>query len=218
MDIGAIFDWDGIVIDSSAAHEESWELLAAEENLPLFEGHFKLGFGRKNEWIIPNMLKWSENPAEIARLGFRKEELYRQIIAERGIEPLPGVRELLDFLKEKAIPCVVGSSTPRLNVETIMDVIGVRGYFSGICAAEDVTRGKPDPEVFLKAAAKIDRQPGRCVVFEDAHYGIEAALAGGMKAVAVGTTHPLDSFAKADIKVHRLSDLDYGRLLGLFEG
>lgn len=216
MDIGAIFDWDGIVIDSSLAHEESWELLAAEENLPLFEGHFKLGFGRKNQWIIPNLLKWSEDPAEIERLGYRKEELYREIIRGRGIEALPGVRELLAFFKEKGIPCVVGSSTPRINVETIMDALGVREYFSGICAAEDVTRGKPDPEVFLKAAAKIDRKPERCVVFEDAHYGIEAALAGGMKAVAVGTTHPLDSFTGADIKVHRLSDLDYKQLLALF--
>lgn len=217
MDIGAIFDWDGIVIDSSKAHEESWELLAAEENLPLFEGHFKLGFGRKNQWIIPNLLKWSEDPAEIERLGYRKEELYREIIAERGIDALPGVRELLAFFKEKGIPCVVGSSTPRINVETIMDVLGVREYFSGICAAEDVTRGKPDPEVFLKAAAKINRLPARCVVFEDAHYGIDAALAGGMKAVAVGTTHPLDSFEKADIKVRWLSDLDYDQLLGLFD-
>lgn len=216
MDIGAIFDWDGIVIDSSKAHEESWELLAAEENLPLFPGHFKLGFGRKNQWIIPNLLKWSQDPAQIERLADRKEALYRAIIAERGIEALPGARELLKFFKEKGIPCVVGSSTPRLNVETIMDVLGVREYFAGICAAEDVTRGKPDPEVFLKAAAKINRRPERCVVFEDAHYGIDAALAGGMKAVAVGTTHPLDSFEKADIKVRWLSDLDTTQLLALF--
>lgn len=216
MDIGAIFDWDGIVIDSSAAHEESWELLAAEENLPLFEGHFKQGFGRKNEWIIPNLLKWSENPAEIARLGFRKEELYREIIARRGIDALPGVRDLLAFFKDKAIPCVVGSSTPRLNVETIMDALGVRDAFAGICAAEDVTHGKPDPEVFLKAAAMIHRKPERCVVFEDAHHGIEAALAGGMKAVAVGTTHPLSSFKGAHLSVHRLNELDKDSLLALF--
>lgn len=216
MNIGAIFDWDGIVIDSSQAHEESWELLAAEENLPLFEGHFKQGFGRKNQWIIPNSLKWTDDPVQIERLGSRKEALYREIIAERGIDALPGVRELLDFLRAEGIPCVVGSSTPRLNVETIMDVLDVRSYFSGICAAEDVTHGKPDPEVFLKAAAKINREPARCVVFEDAHYGIEAALAGGMKAVAVGTTHPLESFKGAHLKVHRLSDLDYGELLGLF--
>ena len=68
MDIGAIFDWDGVIIDSSAAHERSWDILAAEEKLPLFPGHFKMGFGRKNQFIIPQILKWSQDPQEIARL------------------------------------------------------------------------------------------------------------------------------------------------------
>lgn len=215
MNIGAIFDWDGVVIDSSAAHERSWELLAEEKKLFLPDDHFKKGFGRKNQFIIPNLLNWTHDRDEIEALGFRKEELYREIIQRDGIEALPGVRELLAFLAANDIPCVVGTSTPRINVETIMDVLGVRDYFADIVSAEDVNHGKPDPEVFLLAAGKIDRKPARCLVFEDAHYGIEAGLRGGMKVVAVATTHPLEDLDQAHMAVQRLSNLDYEAMLNL---
>lgn len=217
MDIGALFDWDGVVIDSSAAHEESWERLSAEENLPLFEGHFKLGFGRKNAYIIPNLLKWSEDPAEIKRLSLRKEALYRDIIAEKGLEALPGVFELLKFLRDQDIPCCVGTSSDRLNIETSFELLGLGEYFVDIVSSEDVSHGKPDPEVFLLAANKVDRRPERCVVFEDALYGIEAGLRGGMKVVAVATTNPIEALDEAHMAVNRLTDLDYGKLLALFD-
>lgn len=212
-DIGALFDWDGVVIDSSAAHERSWELLADEAGLPLFEGHFEQTFGKRNVELIPDILKWSDDPKEIARLGDRKEALYRDIIRDEGIAPLPGVRELLSFFRDQDIPCCVGSSTPRLNVETIMDVLGFREYFADITAAEDVTRGKPAPDVFVTAAKKIQRDPKRCFVFEDALHGIEAGLAAGAIVVAVATTHPLAELSAATLAVHRLSDLDPQTLL-----
>lgn len=215
MNIGAIFDWDGVVIDSSAAHERSWELLAAEKKLFLPADHFKKGFGRKNQFIIPNLLDWTHDPAEIEALSDRKEVLYREIIQRDGIQALPGVRELLTFFQEKEIPCVVGTSTPRLNVETIMDVLGVRAFFQDIVSAEDVHHGKPDPEVFLLGAGKINREPGRCLVFEDAHYGIEAGLRGGMKVVAVATTNPIEELHQAHVAVERLNRLDYAAMLAL---
>ncbi len=209
--IGAIFDWDGVIIDSSAAHEQSWDLLAAEEKRILPPGHFKAGFGRKNQVIIPNILKWADaaDTAEIARLGARKEELYREILKTTGIQALPGVRELLEGLRATGVPCVVGSSTPRVNIEHVMTLANLHGFFAGIVSAEDVTHGKPDPEVFLKAAAKINRAPPRCVVFEDAFVGLEAARAGGFKSIGVGTTNPVESLRdKCDIAVYRLDELD----------
>ncbi len=214
---GALFDWDGVVIDSSAAHERSWDLLAEEEKRPLPPGHFKRGFGRKNTVIIPDILGWTSDPKEIARLDARKEELYREIIRERGIEPLPGVRELLQGLKEAGIPCCVGTSSSRENIETIMDIADLREFFADITSAEDVSQGKPDPEVFVKAAQKIHRQPEDCVVFEDAIHGIEAGLAGGMKVVAVATTNKLEDLGIADLAVDRLTEVDVARLRELFQ-
>jgi beta-phosphoglucomutase family hydrolase len=205
---GAIFDWDGVVIDSSAQHEESWERLAREIGKPLPEGHFKRGFGRKNEFIIPEQLRWSSDPVEIQRLSLRKEALYRDIVKERGLSPLPGVKAWLQSLAEAGVPCAIASSTHRLNIETSLEIIHLREYFAAIVSAEDVSHGKPAPDVFLKAAAKIDLEPEMCVVFEDAHVGIEAARSAGMKVVAVATTNPLADLGKADIAVERLDQLD----------
>lgn len=192
VEVGFIFDWDGVVVDSSAQHEESWDRLAAQEGLPLFEGHFKLGFGKRNQLIIPDILKWSNDPSEIERLGKQKEVHYRDIIQETGIEPLPGVLNFVESLIKEGFPFVVGSSTPRENIEAVMSGAGIEGLFHEIVAAADVSRGKPDPEVFLKAAGLIKVPPKRCVVFEDSLSGVEAGLAGGMTVIGLTTTNNRD--------------------------
>lgn len=205
---GVIFDWDGVVIDSSRAHERAWELLAAEVRRPLPAGHFKAGFGRKNEHIIPHILGWEFPADEVVACGRRKEELYRAVLAQEGIQPLPGAATLLGGLQAAGVPCAVGSSTERRNIDTIMALIGFGGYFQAIVSADDVTRGKPDPQVFQFAAAAIGVPPGRCVVFEDSLAGLEAARAGGMKSVGVATTHPPENLAgHADRVVRRLDEL-----------
>jgi beta-phosphoglucomutase family hydrolase len=213
---GAIFDWDGVIIDSSSHHEESWERLARETKKPLPAGHFKKGFGRKNEFIIPEILDWTHETAEIERLSLRKEALYREVVAERGVEALPGVRTWLERLHDAGVPCVIGSSTHRANIDLSLDLIGLRDSFAAIVTAEDVTRGKPDPQVFLTAAKKIDRPPERCVVFEDALVGIEAAHAGGMKCVAVATTNPPELLCAAERVIARLDELQPAELGELF--
>lgn len=210
--IGAIFDWDGVVIDSSAHHEESWERLAKETGYHLPPGHFKKGFGMKNEFIIPNLLHWTTDPAEIGRLSLRKEALYRDIVLEWGLKPLAGVVTWLNQLREAEIPCAIGSSTHRLNIETGLASIGLKDRFQVIITAEDVSHGKPDPEVFLNAASRLSVPPKSCVVFEDALVGIEAAHRGGMKVVAVATTNPIELLNGADLAVHQLDELSVPRL------
>lgn len=213
---GAIFDWDGVVVDSSRHHEESWERLAVETGHPLPEGHFKRGFGMKNEIIIPNQLGWTKDPDEISRFSLRKEALYRIVTNEWGLELLPGVADLLDYLDNAGVPRCIGSSTHLLNLTTGLERLGIVDRFPMIVSAEDVSHGKPDPEVFLTAAAKIGLPPERCVVFEDALVGIEAAKRGGMRVVAVATTNPAEALHEADLVVHRLSDLDFSVLEGWF--
>jgi beta-phosphoglucomutase family hydrolase len=205
--IGAIFDWDGVIIDSSAHHEESWERLAKETGYQLPPDHFKKGFGMKNEFIIPNLLRWTSDPEETNRLSLKKETLYREIVAEWGLKPLPGVVAWLDRLRDAAIPCAIGSSTHRLNIETGLAIIGLKDRFQAIVTAEDVSHGKPDPEVFLKAGSRLGLHPENCVVFEDALVGIEAAHRGGMRVVAVATTNSIDLLNGADLAVHRLDEL-----------
>ena len=204
---GAIFDWDGVIIDSSRHHEKSWELLAQEEGLLLPPDSFRLGFGRKNQIIIPEIYRWTNDPVEIERIGNRKEAIYRELMAADHLEPLPGVREWLQALCDAGVPCAVGSSTPRANLDAALARLDIAHFFSTIVSAEDVTLGKPNPEVFLKAAARINRAPGCCVVFEDAHAGIAAARAAGMRVIGIASTHPPEELSQADLAVRSMSEL-----------
>jgi HAD superfamily hydrolase (TIGR01509 family) len=209
MLLGALFDWDGVVIDSSAHHDHSWTLLSAELGKPLPPDHFVRGFGMKNQTIIPEVLGWTDDVEEIEALSLRKEFLYRQIIEREGITPLPGVVELLKLLQRHDVACSVASSTHRQNIETVFDMTGLREHFAAVVTAEDVGKGKPHPDVFLKSAAAINRPPERCVVFEDALVGIEAGLAAGAKVIAVATTCPLEALGDAHLAVRSLSEVDW---------
>src|SRR5260370_41796113 len=130
--IGAIFDWDGVIIDSSAHHEESWERLAKETGYQLPPDHFKKGFGMKNEFIIPNLLQWATDPEEITRLSLRKETLYREMVLEWGLKPLPEVVAWLYRLRDASVPSAIGSSTHRLNFVTLQSLIGLKHRFQTI--------------------------------------------------------------------------------------
>jgi HAD superfamily hydrolase (TIGR01509 family) len=211
---GAIFDWDGVIINSAEHHERSWERLAKEIDKPLFEGHFKAGFGMKNEVIIPEMLKWATDKAEIGRISLRKEAIYREVVRELGIKALPGVENWLCTLRDAGIVCVIASSTHRENITTTLDVIGLKSFFVKMVTAEDVKRGKPDPEVFVLAGERIDVPPDRAIVFEDALVGVAAGRAAHMRVAAVTTTNPREALvnAKADWVVDRLDELKIAQL------
>jgi len=216
VSFAVLFDWDGVVVDSSRAHELSWERLAAEEGQSLPEGHFKASFGKVNRVIIPEILGWTDDPGEIERMGRRKEALYREIIRDEGLEPLPGARELVLALRDAGIPRVIGTSTARKNIEVGLEAMGLEGCFDGAVCSEDVSRGKPDPEVFLKAAAVAGMAPERCVVIEDSVHGLEAAKAGGMRGLGVTTTHPRGALLPADAVVDSLTEVSPAFLARLF--
>ena len=208
MDIGFLFDWDGVVIDSHAQHELSWQMIAEELGRPLPEGFFKQTFGMRNQGIIPLWLPETEGDSEaIQRVGDRKEELYRMILRRDGLNALPGVKSFLQQARDAGIPRCVGSSTPRANIEAVIEMTGLQGLFDDAVCAEDVKRGKPAPDVFLQGAEKIARAPERCVVFEDAFVGLEAGKSGGMKTVAIATTNPIEKLTMADWAVHSLEGI-----------
>ena len=213
---GVIFDWDGVVIDSSAQHERSWEILAQEISKPLPEGHFKLGFGQKNQVIIPGILQWASEEKEVQDLADRKEEIYRGLVRASGVHILPGARELLIALQEKGVPAAVGSSTPRGNLRAIFEATGLDRFFQAVVCGDDVINGKPAPDVFLLAAEKLGLPPAGCLVIEDAHAGIEAALRAGMRVLAVATTNPLQDLHAATEALESLTGVTPDRLAAVF--
>jgi len=202
-----IFDWDGVVIDSSAQHERAWEILAKEISKPLPDSHFLLGFGKKNQVIIPEILGWATDPTTITSLSNRKEEIYRELVQASGIHVLPGARELLAALLEAGIPRSIGSSTPRANLDAIFAATGLDAFFDAIACGDDVTHGKPAPDIFLLAAQRLHIPPADCLVIEDAHVGLEAARRAGMATLAVATTNPLADLQYADAAVESLASV-----------
>jgi HAD superfamily hydrolase (TIGR01509 family) len=181
--------------------------LAREEGKILPEGHFLKGFGRRNVEIMRDMLHWSEDLNEIQRLSLRKEELYREVVKDWGIEPLPGVRQWLERLREGGIACGIGSSTEEKNVKLGLEILDLEMFFKTAVTAEHVKKGKPAPDVFLEVARRLVAKSERCVVLEDAPAGVEAGRAAGMKVVGVTTTHPGGHLEGVDREVERMDEL-----------
>jgi beta-phosphoglucomutase family hydrolase len=217
MMFGCIFDCDGVIVDSSALHIDAWKRLAAQEGLAFPEHLFKKSFGMKNEQIIPQLFRWTDDLTEIRRLDAGKELMYRELVGSRGASTFPGVESFLAMLQEQRVPCVIGSSAPRANVTVALETLGLGVFFQSIVSGEDAARGKPDPQIFLTGARALGKEPGQCVVFEDAHVGIAAARGGGMKVVAVTNTFPRSSLHEADRVVDRLDELTMAGLTHLFE-
>jgi beta-phosphoglucomutase len=175
---------DGTMVDTAELHFQAWQETAAELGRPFSRPDFQATFGRRNPDILHILFGQRFNDAEMAKIGERKEEKYRAA-ARHGVEPLPGVRKLLADLQAAGFLQAIGSSAPRANVELILRLTQTASYFQSLIGMEDVQRGKPDPQVFLTAAAQLHIPPERCIVLEDAVAGIQAAKAGGMKCIAV---------------------------------
>ncbi len=187
---GVLFDWDGVVVDSSPLHQESWKILAHEVDLPLTPAQFTASFGRVNREIIPDIFGWTDDPERVEQLGRRKEEIYRELIVRKSLNPLPGIPKLLNALRSANVPCVVCTSTERKNIEVSLEVLGFTDFFVATIASDNVTRGKPDPEVFLKGAEVCGLPPTSCVVLEDSRHGLLAARNAGIPSIGVVGTHP----------------------------
>ena len=213
--IGAIFDWDGVVVDSARLHVESWQQLASEGNRPTPDVPGLGGLGLKNEKVIADLLRWTQDPAEIQRLMRRKELIFRERLARGGIAAIPGVVDFLRQLKIAGIPAAIGSSAPRANVTACIEKLGLHNLFVASITAEDVAHGKPDPEVFLKCAAALKRAPRDCVVFEDAPAGVAAARAGGFRLIGVLSTRAQEQLPGASRYITSFAELTPENLLTL---
>jgi len=186
---------DGTLIDSEEFHWISWRDTLANEGISITREQFLSSFGQRNDSIIPRLLGAATTPERIERIATAKEELYRHLVRSEGISPLPGVARWLHDLHKEGWLQAIASSAPRANVDTVLEVLSATHIFQGIVSAEDVHRGKPDPEVFLAAASRVGVPPERCIVVEDAVAGVQAARNAGMKSIGVnrdGKTLPAD--------------------------
>ena len=196
---GVIWDMDGTLVNTAELHFEAWRVTCAELGRDFSRAEFAATFGRRNPDIMDFLFPGRFSAAEVDRIGERKEQLYRAAAERLGVTLLPGVRPLMEGLHRLGVKQAIGSSAPRANLDLILRLTGIEGFLSAVVSAEDTTRGKPDPQVFLVAAQRLGVEPRRCVVFEDAPAGVEAAKAGGMKCIAVRFVghHSADKLARA---------------------
>ena len=205
---------DGTLLDSAEYHWLAWREALAAEQYDLTHEQFVATFGQRNDTILRDWLGAELPIGEVDRIGGAKEARYRDLVREGGITLLPGVERWLKRLQAEGWRQAIASAAPRLNVEAILAALGIAGYFDAISSAEDVQRGKPDPQVYLIAAERVAVRPERCIVIEDAPAGVAGAHRGGMRAIGIRSSHP---DLQADIVVDTLAELPddaFDRLLG----
>lgn len=201
-----IFDMDGVIADTRDYHLQAFQELGARHGAEMTSERFQKMFGLANPRFLREMFDRPLTETEIRQFADWKEARYRELIAA-SITLLPGVQDLIDWLRELNRPMAVASNAPRANVEQILSTAGLRQYFQAVAAWEDVTHPKPHPEIFLVSAAKLSCPPARAWVIEDSLHGIEAALAGGIPVIGVATTHPAAELAPANVVYDDLAEL-----------
>lgn len=213
---GVIFDMDGVLVDSFQAHFESWQSLANEVGVDYSANAFHRTFGRTGREIIHEEWGRTDWPLDhVDQLVHRKEVLYRELV-EREFPAMDGAADLISALAAAGGRIAIGSSGPRENVELAIERLAVRAQLTAWVTGHDVARGKPDPEVFLKAADRMALTPGRCIVIEDSPPGIEAARRAGMACVGVVSTgHTPADAVGATLAVKSLRELNPESLLSL---
>ena len=193
-----LFDLDGVVVDSNGLHVESWKAVARRHGFDCPDPEHIGKCGLRTRAVIRDLLRWPVTDAEADRIGYEKEELYREWVRRDGIRAIPGVVDFLAEAHRLGISCAVGSSAPRENVDICLKTLRLEARFRATVSGADVQRGKPAPDIFLKAAAGAGVAPRNCLVFEDAPAGIAAAHAAGMRAIALLTSHFRAELADAD--------------------
>ena len=202
----AIFDLDGTVAGSIQPDIAAWEKLFREFNKEFTINIYKEFSGMTGKSIIVKYLE--QVPEKADKLQDKKEEYFMAFADTQGIAEVPGVRELIQKLKEANFKIGLATAATRDKVDSVLEQINLTEQFESIVTANDVTQGKPHPEPFLKAAEALGTSAEECVVFEDAPNGIRAAKAAGMKCVAITTTHYKEELLEADIIIDNFSNLD----------
>jgi beta-phosphoglucomutase len=192
--LALIFDLDGVIIDSNPVHHEAWREYNRRFGIATDEAMQRRMYGRRNDEIVRDFFGEALEPEQVIAHGAAKESLYREMMAPRLAESLvPGVTDFLQ--RGGSVARGLATNAEPANVDFVLDGIQVgarplRECFRVVVDGHQASRPKPDPEVYLRAAALLGVDPRNCVVFEDSYAGVEAARASGARVVGVSTTHP----------------------------
>jgi beta-phosphoglucomutase len=209
-----LWDLDGTIVDSQRFHWIAWKQTLEPRGVRVSFEQFLRTFGQTNATFLPAWLGPDARAGQIREVSELKEACFRRIIQETGLSPLPGVASWIARLDSEGWRQAIASSAPRLHVEAMLNAVQLRRFFAAIVAAEDVRYGKPDPQVFLEAAARLEVTPARTIVVEDAVAGIEGVRRAGMLSVGVNGTIRLE----ADLFARSLEEIPHDAFTRLLNG
>jgi beta-phosphoglucomutase family hydrolase len=212
---GVIWDMDGVLVDTGEFHYQSWQRAFADLKTEFSRDQFRATFGMNNAGILEEILGYKPELNFVEKVSEQKEGHFRRTVQGR-VKPLPGVLERLRQFKDMGVHQAIASSAPQANIDVLIDELQIRDFFEVLVSGYDMP-GKPNPDVFLRAADLMDIPPMNCIVIEDAVAGVRAAKNAGMRCVAVTTTNPAHRLSEADIIVDRLDVLPVERLFNSTE-
>jgi len=200
-----VFDLDGVIVDSNRVHSETWREYLRRCGREVPEGFDLRMFGRRNDDIVRDVFGQDLEPVEILRHGAEKEKLYREMMGPvLRAHLVPGVADFLE--RHWDMPMAVATNGEAANANFVLAGGGLRKFFRAVVNGDQVTKPKPDPEIYLRAAALLGSPPANCIVFEDSKAGIEAARAAGARVVAVNATQPAFELPQVEISVRDFLD------------
>ncbi len=183
-----VFDMDGVIVDSNPLHRAAWAEYARRHGVEATEAMQTRMYGRRNDEIVRDFLGSHLTDVEVLEHGAAKERVYRELMAPRLAEALvPGLREFLE--RHSEIPMALATNAEPANVDFVLDGASLRNCFRAVVDGHQVSRPKPHPEIYLRAADLLGVPPEFCLVFEDSETGVQAGLGAGMRVVGISTTH-----------------------------
>ena len=212
-----LFDMDGVIIDSNPYHKDAWlefcrryDVELKEEDVPRYI------YGKTNKTALADVFQREFSPEESFRMSEEKEAIYREL-HRADISLIKGLDSLLKTFAQHDIPLAVCTNAPIANLDFMLEETGIRPYFKVLIDASQVSKGKPDPEIYLKAARLLDVPPARCIVMEDSTVGVEAGLRAGMKVVGITTTHTAAELDHTHLVIDDFEELTVDKLAALLQ-
>jgi len=202
-----IFDLDGTMIDNNKFHRDAWIDYLKKRGRHVSEAEYNREFnGRTNKDVIEYLFEKKMTDEEALPYVLEKETIYRRIY-QPHIRPVPGLLDLLADFHDLNIPLAIATSGIQVNIDFMFQHLPVEKYFTAVINSSHIKKGKPDPEIFIKASEALRVTPSECLVFEDAVVGIDAAHAAGMKVIAISTTHSPHELQHAELVISNYSEL-----------
>lgn len=216
MNFAIIFDMDGVIVNSSIYHEKAWKLFCDKYHLKLDDEDIQYYVrGKTNKDTLDFLFQKDVPKKEIDKYTKEKELIFQDIYKD-NIKPIEGLMDFLEILKVNKINTAIATSAPTENIDFVINTLQIEKYFNIIINEKYITKGKPDPEIYIKTSSYLHIDPKNCIVFEDSIPGIRSALNAGMKVIGVVTTHKKEELIDANFVIDNFKNITLNQLYNLF--